>query len=549
MLFEREFEENLTQEELYLSHPLYNEVEAIADAFKSLTFILEDMFPPEMLYNERKRIYEEDFLPNVLAMRSAIYDRIGADREFRKIIKLKGDLDAHFWINLFGFTYNPIFDDEDAEYTPLILFKYQLDFINRILSGESLIVIKGRGLGFTWVKVLLDYWDMQRTGSNYKGIVISRVEEDLDFNGDFYQTIFGRMRFVAKLLPYRINTEGKVRFLKVEDSQFLGKSSNPDSARSTRATRVYIEEAGVIEKFQLVLRAVNAVSNQRIIGGSVAGTANGFFGYWEEANNNSKSGYGVELWLYKDHPLFKAPDWLGLERAKYGDDEAGFKQEVLVDWFASVTNQIFTKMRREHKYPFSIELTNKIVNFQKCCGIDVGFGSSATSIWYFYYDIENDNYYYIGYDELRNSNYKEVAQVLNNRGFLNNTVHFVDEHSNKRGNDGITLTQHWLNEGLTVVPVSNKNIGASSQFSNVLFGQGKIHFDANGFGIKEGFEKLSRYRFVDNFNKDKQDKNPDSDAGDSFRYGNFASIYFKNNNVKTRIADAKPSRKYSRYRR
>ena len=285
-----------------MRHPLHDEVEEIADNFKELTYILEDLFPENMPYLERKQIYEEQFLPNVLAMRSAIYERIGKDREFRKLVKLKGDLDVHFWINLFGFTYNPIFDDEDEEFTPLILFKYQLDFINRILDGESLIVIKGRGLGFTWVKVLLDEWDMQRDGSNFKGIVISRVEEDLDFNGDFYQTIFGRMRFVSKLLPYKIHTEGKVRFLKIGDAQFLGKSSNPDSARSTRATRVYIEEAGVIENFQLVLRAVNAVSNQRIIGGSVAGTANGLFGYWEEAQEaqrqGNKSGYGVELWLY-----------------------------------------------------------------------------------------------------------------------------------------------------------------------------------------------------------------------------------------------------------
>ena len=527
---------SLELSEYVRGHKYYEEVLRICDDFKSLTYILEDLFPEDMKYSERVSIYESKFLPLVNNMRGAIFDRMSADREFRKLIKFVADSDVHFWINLYGFTYNPIFDDDDVEFTPMILFKYQLDFINRILDGESLIVIKGRGLGFTWVKVFLDLWELQKNGSNYQAIVISRVEEDLDFSGDLYQTIFGRMRFVSKFLPYKINVSGKTRLMRVEDAQFLGKSSNPDSARSTRAKRVYIEEAGVIEKFDLVLRAVNAVSKQRIIGGSVAGTSNGFFGYWEAANESKetdgkKSAYGVELWLYKNHPLFSAPDWLELERANYGDDEAGFRQEVLVDWFASVTNQIFVKLKRSHLVSFSREDFNNFSNFEQCCGIDVGFGSSPTSIWYYYYDVSNNKYFYIGYDELKDSNYKEVANTIKMRGFEHSTC-FVDEHSNKRGNDGLTLTYLWEQEGLNIVTVSNKNIGASCQFGNVLLGQGLVVFDKSGFGISEGFDKLSRYRFVDGYNRDKQDKNEASDAGDSFRYSHKASSYFKSKSVK-----------------
>ncbi len=354
------------------------------------------------------------------------------------------------------------------------------------------------------------------------------------------------MRFVSKYLPYKIGLDGRMRLLRVEDAQYIGKSSNPDSARSTRAKRVYIEEAGVIENFKLVLRAVNAVSKQRIIGGSVAGTANGFFGYFEDAQEsiskgNSKSVYGVELWLYKDHPLYKAPDWLELERSNYGDDEAGFRQEILVDWFASVTNQIFTKLKREQLKDFNAKDFNAFSHFEMCVGIDVGFGSSPTSLWYFFYDVNFDRYYYIGYDELKDSNYKEVAAFIKDRGFSSSTI-FVDEHSNKRGKDGRSLTDLWVEMGLNIIPVSNKNIGASCQVSNVKLAEGKIEFDKSGFGIKEGFEKLSRYRFVDGYNRDKQDKNPDSDAGDSFRYSHFASEYF-------RYIDIKGSKLYDKARR
>lgn len=503
------------------------EILQIAKDFKSLTNTIETMFPDSMKYEERKELYSQTILPQITEMRLAIFDRMKHDREFKKQLKAAGDNDFHFWCNLYANTYNPIFGGGGI--TPAVLFEYQRDFLQRIIDGESLICVKGRGMGFTWAKVWLDVWDLQRDNSNYQGIVISRVEEDLDMNGDLHQTIFGRMRFTIRLLPYQLPVKERTRFLNINGSQFIGKSSNPDAARSTRADRVYVEEAGVIDNFTLILRAINAVSNQRVIGGSVAGTSNGFFGYWDKATREGGDGYGVVLWKYDLHPLFKAPDWLDMERAKYGDDEAGFKQEVLVDWWASVTNQIFTKLRKDQMRPISAIAYGEFSKMEKCVGIDVGFGSSPTSLWYYYYNPINDNYYYTQYVEMKDSNYNAVAKRLRDDGWIDDTVHFIDEHSKKRGNDGKTLTSLLENEGLHIVEVSNQNIGASCSVSNVKLGNGQILFDENGEGIQNGFDLLSRYRYIDKYASDKQDKNEAADAGDSFRYSHEATYYFQRN--------------------
>ena len=501
------------------------EILKISQDFKNLTNVMETMFPSDMKYEARKELYINRILPQVTSMRLAVFEKMRINREFKKQLKVAGDKDFHFWCNLYANTYNPIFGNNGI--TPAILFEYQRDFLQRIVDGESLICVKGRGMGFTWAKVWLDVWSLQRDDENFQGIVISRVEEDLDMGGDLHQTIFGRMRFTINLLPYELPVKVRTRFLNINGSQFIGKSSNPDAARSTRADRVYIEEAGVIDNFTLILRAVNAVSNQRVIGGSVSGTSNGFFGYWDKATREGGDGYGVVLWKYNLHPLFQAPDWLELERAKYGDNEAGFKQEVLVDWWASVTNQIFTKLRKDQLRSFSTAIYGEFSKMKKCVGIDVGFGSSPTSLWYYYYNPDNDHYYYTSYIEMKDSNYLAVAKKLRDDGWINDTVHFIDEHSKKRGNDGRTLSALFEEEGLTIVEVNNKNIGASCSVSNVKLGKGKILFDRNGEGILNGFDLLSRYRYIDKYASDKQDKNEAADAGDSFRYSHEATYYFE----------------------
>jgi len=530
------------------------EIRDIAHDFKGLTHWIENKaFPKDMDYWARKDKYENEITPLIKEMRIGVHKKIINNRKFRKEMKRATNRDFHLWINLYATTYNPIFDKSDI--TPAILFEYQLDFLKRIHSGESLICIKGRGMGFTWTKVWFDVWEMQRDRT-YQAVVISRVEDDLDMKDDESQTIFGRMRFTAQNVPYKIVLDGRIRFMKHGKSQFIGKSSNPHAARSTRANRVYVEEAGVIENFKLIMRGVNAVSNQRILGGSVNGTANGFIGYWEgalseEARGDKHEGYGCVKWTYDMHPLFRAPGWLENERLQYPDDEAGFNQEVLVDWWASVTNQIFTGLRKDHKEEFSDELKREFSHFESCVSIDVGFGTSPTSLWYYYYDMETDNYYYVDYVELKDSNYLKVAERLRTDGWLENTTHFVDQHSAKRGNDGETLTDLWIDEGLNVVEVSNRKIGASCKVSNAKLSQRKIHFDKYGPGIKNGFDLLSRYRTVDKYNAEQQDKNEAADAGDSFRYGHDASNHFRDKKIArvNKVTIYRNRGKYSRVKR
>ena len=502
--------------------------------------------------NYLTRLYKyKQFLDIVRDMRLTLYDSLGSNKdsfqdrfwvEMNKILKSDQARFTRIFLNMFFYTYNPMFDDSEYEQsTPFILFDFQYDFIkDAIDSPLSLLVIKPRGFGFTWLKIGLDLVNMFFI-PNWQGIVISRVESDLDAKDDRVQTIFGRMRFAMEKLPFDIIQYGrdKQRFIKLANgSQYMGKSSNVDSARSMRGDLVELEEAGALERLIEMVRSIKSVAKKRIIGGSVKGVDNGFYEFYQNALTDGS--YKIILWTIAQHPLYSAPDWLHNEKISYGVDEAGFNQEVLADFFAGVMGQVFLALHKGF-----VVNDNHFIDLHtseywiKCSSIDPAFGSSKTAIWTYYFNSITREYYYTAYYEMENTSYDKIIELMTDIGALESLC-FIDEHANKRDKDGITLTNMLRMKGMVnIVSVSNKQVRDSCFFGNSLINDSKIWFKADGVDVNKnrvnmtvgGFSKLLRYRFnnKNGFDKvgasiiDKDGKN--DDAGDSFRYSHSASKY------------------------
>lgn len=463
-------------------------------------------------YSVAEKIYQQ-YISNVAMIRLEVYEAMSKDALLNNKIHEACEDDFVFWCNLFGWTYNPLYDGKER--TPFVLFQYQVDFFRIIQNNKRVIVIKPRGMGFTWLKAFINIWRMLYR--KLRGIVISRVEEDLDLSNDRHQTIFGRMRFILENLPYKVNYQSSYKTLIIGNNQYLGKSSNKDAARSGRGELVEIEEAGVIQNLTLIMRAVNSLAKRIIIGGSVTSDNNGFYDYWESKQSN----YFHVFWEYWMNPLYACDGWLEEAEAGYGDDKDGFKQEILVDFFATLSGVVF----KNFSFIKKISSLPTGSYLRKMTGIDPGFGSSPTGIWFAYFDVDKQNIYYVGYKELKNSTIDEIVDEITRRGFLE-ADHFIDEHAHKRDSEGKTLAIRFASKGMQVILVDNKGITNSCKYSNDLMKDGKIFFLENGEGLDIGEKKIKKYKYAKT--GDKQEKDENSDAGDAFRYSHACFTTYTN---------------------
>lgn len=499
-------------------------VNNIEEVFKAYTHISYDDIED---YRVRDLVFQE-------LMRLISYARIEVFKMMRDEKGINAEIhnrwinDFHLFANLFAWTYNPI--NASAQMTPFILFPYQLKYHEDTERYLRTIVTKGRGLGFTWVKAVKSVWRLYRP-EDYKGKMLSRVETDVDNVGDRDQTTFGKMRFIMEKLPFfdGLDERDKELHIYYKNNSFIGMSSHPDAARNSRATEFQVEESGVIENFTLIMRAIISVATEIRIGGSVKGTSNGFYDYWKKKDNS----YFHIFWNYLLHPLYNCESWLKAEKAKYGEDVAGFNQEVLVDWFSSVSNKILHTLTLSHQrdisYIHNTAKTNS--NLIKGVSVDVGFGSSNTALWFFYYDKLSDVFWVVDYVELNRSSVKEIYEECLQRGFIWDTFHCVDSAAKNTIATGETVLSLMTKEGLNPFPIDNKDIRGSVIIANNYIGEGKVTFH-NSKAVDIGFDKLSKYVFTEQFKNYKQKKDENSDAGDSFRYM-FGIIPLYKNQLKT----------------
>jgi hypothetical protein len=491
----------------------------LIDWFKLLTGKMD--YDGIRLY-ETRLIINEAILIEVIDARMKLYQMYASKDPYFLIVRayidkhIRENRDFLCWINMFGWTYNPIHTDQKI--TPFIAYPYHLDFWETINRYPKTITIKSRTMGYTWFKA---YTKVFRAiyDDDYKSLITSRVEDDIDIGGDKYQTIMGRIRFILETLPqnYRADTD-KFMMLTIGDNAIMGTTSASDAMRSKRATEVDVEEAGVIEDFTSLMASVSSVSNELRLGGTVKGTSNGFYDYWR----NRENAYYHIFWSFEQHPIFNCQDWVDMQKALYNNDDRLFNQEIMADFFAMVGNYIFCNLNETHMTDLSYMNYERMV---KCVSVDPGLGDSLCAVWFFYYDPEHGAYYYVDYAEFKNTLADEIADEIVARGFQD-CIMLLDSYGKNRDSSGggwaINFSQYF-----EVYLVDNKEIQGTIILANKNFRDGLIKLDSSSTGIQKGFSRLTKYIFQDKYGSEKVEKNEDSDCGDAFRYSQAMSMMYR----------------------
>lgn len=487
----------------------YKRAEKILRDFRGLTAYIDY----QGIYNyDTRTIFYQKFLKTVASMRMKVYDEMASNPNLNKYVQELAKKDFVAWTNLFGWTYNPVHTSNSV--TPFVLYQYHVDYYNKSRRNKKTIIIKSRTMGYTWLKAYIKVFRMLYE-DDYKSLITSRVEGDIDIVGDFDQTIMGRIRFILDTLIYfKLNmlTVDKELIIKYRTNSIMGSSSNSDALRSKRGTELDIEEAGVIQNFLSLMASAVSVSNETRIGGTVKGTVNGFYEFWKNKDNS----YLHIFWNYLLHPVFSTDDWVEKEKKKYNNDERLFRQEVLGDFFAMVGNVILTEL--EERFMISFKRKNFRL-MRKAVSIDPGLGESNSAIWFYYYDEQRNFFYYYDYVEIEKGLAKDVWNAIDKVGFGDADNFLIDRYGGNKDSSGSSWANNLANLGAKpIYLVDNKNITGSILVANKMLREERIWFNKDNPRVELGFERLTRYVYMDRFGSDKQKKDKNADGGDSFRY-------------------------------
>lgn len=465
-------------------------------------------------YETRKQLYVA-IMQSISSWRISVYKKMAIDKDFSHWVQYFSKQDIVAWINLFGWTYDPI--RTTAKVTPFVCYKYHRAYLEACQKHPFTIIIKPRGTGYTWVKVFQKIFRFLNDES-YQCSIVSRVFDDIDVSGDRHQTIMGRIRFALSKLPFFNLSdldEDKEGFIQYGDNSIRGYTSNPDALRSGRATELDIEEAGAIQNFTAVMASAVSVSDEIRIGGTVKGASSGFYDFWQ----NRDSRYHHIFWQHSEHPLFSTKDWEDLERAKYNNDDRLFRQEVLGDFWAMAGEAVLHKLDKYlHCQDLSRIPKHRMV---KGVSIDPAAGSSMSAVWLFYYDPFLEKFYFTDYFELARCTYKDVVVEIEKRGFgkNTNTTYLMDSAGKNRTPEGNSWYNLLTGEGLSpLYLVNNKNITGSILVANQNLEDGKIAFESNSKDVENGLSRLTRYVFGNQYGASRVKKDENSDCGDAFRY-------------------------------
>ena len=284
-----------------------------------------------------------------LAFRGMILDRGGEDPEFREAIRQICKEDPLFYINVFGWTYDP---REKNPVLPFITYGFQdraiLEILDCINVGEDFVVPKSRAMGASWMG-LTAFEYLWHFFSNQSFLLISRTEAYVD-ETENPKSLFWKIDFLHKyqpkwLLPRnRHLIDGdpgrkKLHLLNADNGSVIdGEATTGDAGRGDRRTAMFIDDHaafGLADGFK-VLSASRDPTNSRGFNSTPQGANNAFY---EVAHNSSARRIRLH---WRDHPVYN--------KGMYTFDEEG-KVELLDDWTGKVRVQKKGEPVKEVEYP------------------------------------------------------------------------------------------------------------------------------------------------------------------------------------------------------
>ena len=220
-----------------------------------------------------------------LRWRRSVHERVRKDPDYASVIVDACSRDPLFFINGFGYTYDP--RRQPFCKLPFILYPFQEEAILRLIRSfneHDILIEKSRDMGASWILLSSFYWAW-RFRKDLSFLLVSRTEDYVDKAGN-PKTLFWKFDYLQNNSPVWLQPRG---FKKTQHRRLLhsenpengsvidGESTTGDVARGDRRTAIGLDEFAAVEQGNRVLAATRDATNSRIFNSTPKGTGNAFF--------------------------------------------------------------------------------------------------------------------------------------------------------------------------------------------------------------------------------------------------------------------------------
>lgn len=218
-------------------------------------------FPKEQLENKRYRLH--------------VLQEAEHNTELQLLLQAKGLQDIVYFVNVFGWTYDP---RKSPSKIPFITYEFQdetlLQLVDAIQNEKDVFVEKSRDMGFSWMLVALQVWAFLNGMPSLYG---SYKEDYVDSNGDL-DSHFERMRYFISMLPTWMVPDDLVETYMSISSQKLKSEISGDAGANFgtggRRKFVVMDEFALWQHDKKAFRKTKDIARCRIVGGTPEGKYN-----------------------------------------------------------------------------------------------------------------------------------------------------------------------------------------------------------------------------------------------------------------------------------
>jgi hypothetical protein len=222
-----------------------------------------------------------------LEWRKRVHRRVMDDPDYAEVIIDACKRDPIFWINGFGWTYDP--RRQPFPKLPFILYPFQVDALLELINATNnhdILVEKSRDMGASWLCVIALAWCWQfRTMQSF--LFVSRDEKYVDRKGN-PKALFWKFDFLIDNLPQWLRPVGydsaskefrtHMHALNPENGSVIdGESTTKKVARGDRRTAILLDEFAAVDQGHSVLSATRDATPCRIFNSTPEGTHNAFY--------------------------------------------------------------------------------------------------------------------------------------------------------------------------------------------------------------------------------------------------------------------------------
>jgi hypothetical protein len=213
--------------------------------------------------------------------RRKILEHASEDYEAQRELWIACSRDILFYINVFGYTYNP--KRPGTPYLPMITWPFQDDAIYRLqnclLKGKDALIEKSRDMGASWLALFLlkHEWHFH-DGQAF--LALSRKEDLVDKSGD-PDSLFWKIDFMIEFDPKWLKPQKdriNLMFTNLANrSTIAGESTNSNAGRGGRKKAIFIDEYAAVENGDEIDTATADTTRCRIFASTPQGVGNAFY--------------------------------------------------------------------------------------------------------------------------------------------------------------------------------------------------------------------------------------------------------------------------------